>query len=69
LPFILLFILLSPPAQKYKLQRALTDALDSGIISKTVLVVGDKGRDEGRDEGRIPSLRDLAQLLLEGLVQ
>ena len=54
----------TPPAQKYKLIRALGNALGSGIISKTVLVC-----DEGHDEGRIPSLQDLAQLLLEGLTQ
>ena len=51
----------TPPARMYTLIRALGCALDNGLISITVLVVG--------DEGRILSLRDLAQLLLEGLVQ
>jgi hypothetical protein len=49
----------TPPAQMYTLQRALTNALVSGIISKTFLV---------RIEGdRVFSLNDMAQLLLEGL--
>ena len=55
----------TPHAQDYTLIRALGNALGSGHISGTVFIVGD----EGRDEGRIPSLRDLAQLLLEGMVQ
>jgi hypothetical protein len=51
----------TPPAITYKVQRALTDAFDSGIFSKTLLVMS-----EG---DRVFSLNDVAQLLLEGLAQ